>query len=77
MLTTVEAHYDGTQIVIDDDISLENGQKLIVTLLSAGHGFSKTERNVAYLKKIRDGFAQVRSGCGQIHELVEAVRSPS
>lgn len=71
MLTAVEAHYDGSRIVIDEDVPLANGQRLIVTILAPKSESSKAERNEAYMRKIREGFAQVRSGHGQIHDIVE------
>lgn len=34
MLTTVEGYYDGNQIVIEEDIPLLTGQRVIVTFLN-------------------------------------------
>lgn len=33
MLITVNGHYDGTQIVIDEEVKMAAGQKVIITLL--------------------------------------------
>ena len=33
MLTTVRGHYNGTQIILDEDINLLRGQELMVTVL--------------------------------------------
>ena len=33
MMTAVEGYYNGTQIVIDEDVQLRKGQRVIVTLL--------------------------------------------
>lgn len=34
MMTSVKAHYNGSQIVMDEDIGLAEGQELIITLLN-------------------------------------------
>lgn len=33
MLIAVNGHYDGSQIVIDEDVKMATGQKVIITLL--------------------------------------------
>lgn len=33
MLIAVNGHYDGSQIVIDEDVKMTTGQKVIITLL--------------------------------------------
>ncbi|SEA11821.1 hypothetical protein SAMN02745687_01815 [Lachnospiraceae bacterium NK3A20] len=34
MLTAVKGHYDGTKIVMDENLKLMTGQKLIITILN-------------------------------------------
>ena len=69
MMTAVEGYYNGTQIVIDENIHLRKGQRVIVTVLDSsvdrprektdlrkymGHGRKMFNGNAeAYVKELR------------------------
>jgi hypothetical protein len=51
---SIPAHFDGTQILLDEDIQLENNAKLLVTVLP-----SQDDEHLAWLNLSRQGIANV------------------
>lgn len=70
MLASVRGHYNGSQIVLEENVSLSKGQKLIITVLDAeqpvmrdipdlskymGRGKSRIGRDAQeYIREMRD-----------------------
>ena len=70
MLTAVEGYYNGTQIVIDERVTLRKGQRVILTILD-----SLSEPNVksVNLKKYMDRGEKMFHGT--VDEYVKGLRS--
>ena len=70
MLTSIKGHYNGSQIVLEENVGLTKGQKLIITVLDPeqpdakeipdlsrymGRGKSKIGRDAhEYIREMRD-----------------------
>ena len=43
MFASVKGYYDGKKIVMEEDVELEPGQEVIVTIINAQHRFQKVD----------------------------------
>lgn len=69
MLTSVQGYYNGSHIVLDENIKLDIGQQVIVTLLQSKN--TRAPRNLDWSKYIGDG---ARGGPGDAQEYVKELR---
>jgi len=52
-------------------VTRENEKNIVIMSLEQYNDIMKTVKNAEYLAKIDQGIAQLESGNGQIHELIE------
>ena len=73
-MTSIMGHYNGSQIILDENINLSFGQRLIITILDTDDNRNSTDSRVRFLDAFERTLKPSGRSADEINQYIREMR---